>query len=217
MKRLLILTLLILTACAANATTEESPVPLSPTEAASSPTEISATQTESATPEPAVELSTDVFSALPSPVCNGVLTPENMEGPYYTPDTPEKNSLIEEGMQGDTLTLIGYVLDVNCQPIPNAWLDFWQADANGEYDNVGYTLRGHQFTDELGRYYLETVVPGLYSSRPIQHIHMKVQAPGGSVLTSQLYFPQQPIENLTVQLLEHSNGSYLAIFNFVIQ
>jgi protocatechuate 3,4-dioxygenase beta subunit len=144
------------------------------------------------------------------------LTPENTEGPYYTPDTPERTSLLEEGWQGDKLILIGYVLDSNCRPIPNAWLDFWQADANGEYDNTGYTLRGHQFTDEQGRYTLETVMPGLYSSRPIRHIHVKVRAPGGEVVTTQLYFPEQPIDGLTVQL-EDKGDYHLGIFNFVVR
>jgi len=119
-------------------------------------------------------------------------------------------------MQGTRLILAGYVLDQNCQPLPDAWLDFWQADANGEYDNAGYRLRGHQFTDAQGRYYLETILPGLYSSRPIEHIHVKIQPEGGEVVTSQLYFPQQPIEGLTVTI--EDGGDYLAgYFNFVVQ
>jgi len=57
--------------------------------------------------------------------------------------------------------------------------------------NTGYRLRGHQFTDEAGRYALETVVPGLYPGRT-RHLHVKVQAPNQPVLTTQLYFPGQP-------------------------
>ena len=119
-------------------------------------------------------------------------------------------------MQGTRLILVGYVLDQNCQPLPNAWLDFWQADANGEYDNAGYRLRGHQFTDAQGRYYLETILPGLYSSRPIEHIHVKVRPEGGQEITSQLYFPQRPMEGLTVNL--EDRGDYaVGYFNFVVQ
>ena len=69
-----------------------------------------------------------------------------------------------------------------------AVLDFWHADASGEYDNSGFHLRGHQFTDDRGRYRLETIVPGVYPGRT-RHIHVKVQAPGTPILTSQLYFP----------------------------
>ncbi|HNN13446.1 MAG TPA: hypothetical protein PKL78_07805, partial [Anaerolineales bacterium] len=78
------------------------------------------------------------------------LTPELTEGPYFTPNSPEHASLLEEGMPGTKLIITGYVYDTNCQPVANALLDFWQADANGVYDNSGYTLRGHQFTDANG-------------------------------------------------------------------
>ena len=43
----------------------------------------------------------------------------------------------------------------------------------------------------MGNYTLETVVPGLYPGRT-RHIHVKVQAPNGPVLTTQLYFPNEP-------------------------
>ena len=153
--------------------------------------------------------------SLPAPVCSGLTQPQ-AEGPYYTPNTPERNSFLEEGMTGTRLLLVGYVLDQNCQPLPNAWLDFWQAGADGEYDNQGYRLRGHQYTDSQGRYFLETVLPGLYASRPIEHIHVKVRPEGGAEVTSQLYFPDRPVDGLTVALEER--GDYLVgYFNFVVQ
>ena len=168
----------------------------------------------SPTPAPTADFFTQT-GITPFPVCT-VFTQSQTEGPYYKPDTPQRNSLFEEGMSGTRLLLVGYVLDQNCQPLPNAWLDFWQADANGEYDNAGYRLRGHQFTDAQGRYYLETILPGLYSSRPIEHIHVKVRPEGGQEITSQLYFPQQPVEGLTVAL--EDRGDYmLGYFNFVVQ
>jgi protocatechuate 3,4-dioxygenase beta subunit len=84
--------------------------------------------------------------------------------------------------------LTGYVVSTSCQPIAGAKLDFWQADGKGNYDNSGYTLRGWQLTDANGAYRLETVIPGLYPGRT-EHIHVKVQVPGGPVLTTQLFFP----------------------------
>jgi protocatechuate 3,4-dioxygenase beta subunit len=91
-------------------------------------------------------------------------------------------------MAGTRLTLSGYVLTTRCKPIPRALLDFWQADARGAYDNVGYRLRGHQFADASGRYQLDTIVPGLYPGRT-RHIHVRVQPPRRRILTTQLYFP----------------------------
>ena len=166
-------------------------------------------------PPPNDDFFTQMGIALPAPACSG-RTPAQTEGPYYIPNTPERTSLLEDGMQGTRLTLVGYVLDQNCKPLPNAWLDFWQADAQGEYDNSAYRLRGHQFTDAQGRYYLETILPGIYSSRPIRHIHVMVQPEGGGVVTSQLYFSEQPIEGLTVTT--EQRGEYLlGYFSFVVQ
>jgi protocatechuate 3,4-dioxygenase beta subunit len=91
-------------------------------------------------------------------------------------------------MAGARLVLTGVVMTTACKPVAKAKLDFWQADDKGVYDNRGYTLRGHQFTDDQGRYRLETVVPGLYTGRT-EHIHVKIQAPGKAVVTTQLYFP----------------------------
>src|SRR6266508_4235157 len=59
-------------------------------------------------------------------------------------------SLLESGMAGTRLTLTGYVLSTRCKAIPRALLDFWHADASGVYDNDGFRLRGHQFTDAKG-------------------------------------------------------------------
>jgi protocatechuate 3,4-dioxygenase beta subunit len=112
------------------------------------------------------------------------------EGPYYTPNTPERTSLLEPGMAGTKLLLAGYVLTTGCQPVARALVDFWHADDAGVYDNEGYRLRGHQFTDDQGRYTLETIMPGLYPGRT-RHIHVKVQAPNQPALTTQLYFPDE--------------------------
>ena len=75
--------------------------------------------------------------------------------------------------------------------MPNALLDFWHSDEHGAYDNRGFRYRGHQFADAQGRYRLETIVPAEYPGRT-RHIHVKVQAPGGRILTTQLYFPGDP-------------------------
>jgi len=129
----------------------------------------------------------------PTPACfdDDDVTPPQTEGPYFTRNSPERTSLLEPAMAGSKIVLTGLVVDTACQPIPRALVDFWQADDGGEYDNVGYWLRGHQFTDDAGGYSLETIVPGLYPGRT-RHLHVKVQAPNGPVLTTQLYFPDEP-------------------------
>src|SRR4029077_21071441 len=110
------------------------------------------------------------------------------EGPFFKPSSPERVELLEAGMAGQPIELAGFVLSRACKPLPGALLDFWQADDKGRYDNSGFRLRGHQFTDAEGRYRLRSVVPGAYPGRT-RHIHLKVQPRGGRVLTTQLYFP----------------------------
>lgn len=133
-------------------------------------------------------------TALPTtPACNDgdEPTPSQTEGPYFTPNSPERSDFIVDGVEGDRLTLAGFALDRQCRPIPRALLDLWHCDAEGRYDNQGYRLRGHQFTDAQGRFVFETIVPALYPGRT-RHYHVKVQAPGGDILTTQLYFPGEP-------------------------
>jgi protocatechuate 3,4-dioxygenase beta subunit len=119
----------------------------------------------------------------------GKTTPEVTEGPYYKEGSPEEKELFMEGMTGQKVLISGIVYNTNCEPIAKAWVDIWQADSQGEYDNSGYTLRGHTYTDASGRYTIETEVPGIYSGRTA-HIHAKASArEGGKVLTTQLFFP----------------------------
>lgn len=150
------------------------------------------------------------------------LTPQLTEGPYFKPNSPERASLLESNTPGTKLVITGYVYDADCKPVSNALLDFWQADANGAYDNSGYNLRGHQYTDANGRYQLTTVVPGLYIGRT-EHIHVKVQAPNGPVITTQLFFPgvaqndSDGIYNAALLLAtQRSNGGEQAQYNFVV-
>jgi protocatechuate 3,4-dioxygenase beta subunit len=126
----------------------------------------------------------------PTPACHDGDEPTlaQTEGPFFKPSSPERIELIEGGMAGQPIELVGFVLTRNCKPVAGALLDFWQADDKGSYDNSGFRLRGHQFTDADGRFRLRTVVPGAYVGRT-RHIHVKVQPSGGRVLTTQLYFP----------------------------
>jgi virginiamycin B lyase len=160
-----------------------------------------------------------------TPACTGQAeaTASNAEGPYYKSGAPQRTVLAEPGMAGTRLLLTGQVLTMDCQPVAGALLDFWQADDRGEYDNTGYTLRGKQFADEMGRYRLETIVPGRYPGRTL-HIHVKVSAPGGPVLTTQIYFANEPgnesdaliLPSLIVPLTDAAGGGKAATFNFVL-
>ena len=158
----------------------------------------------------------DILANLPEVECGSGLTPANAAGPYFKEGSPQTNVLYSEDMEGTQLILAGQVVNQDCFPFPNVKLDFWQTDANGEYDNAGYQFRGHQFTDNKGRYHLDTVLPGLYSSRPIEHIHVTLTSPSGEALTTQLYFPEQPVDGLTIQM-EDRGDYFVGYFTFVMQ
>ena len=213
--------LLWLSACSSQAPTPTSAVSpaATPTAAVQAPaaTRVPTAMPAAATPTAAAQA--------PASTCKSpaALTSELTEGPYFKANSPERASLLEVGMAGTKLVLTGSVFTTDCQPVAHALLDFWQADASGQYDNTGYTLRGHQYTDATGHYQLTTVVPGLYPGRT-EHIHLKVQAPGGPIITSQLFFPGVPNNDedgifdpkmlLTVQ--ETSDG-LTATFDFVVK
>ena len=216
-----LLAVVLLTACSSQtlnaaplkAAAQGSPAGI-PTAGLPSPTPAQANQAQTA----------QGLATSPAPACTSpaALTPAVTEGPYFKASSPERASLIEAGVTGTQLTLTGYVLTTDCKPVAHALLDFWQANAQGEYDNTNYSLRGHQFTDEAGRYQLDTVIPGLYPGRT-EHIHVKVQAPNGPVLTTQLFFPGLT-DNQSDQIFDpglliniQDNGDKMqATFNFII-
>ena len=163
----------------------------------------------------------------PTPACGeqgeAVPTAAQTEGPYFTPNSPERTNLRAGAGAGTPLVLSGAVLRTDCTPVARALIDVWHADANGEYDNRGYRLRGHFFTGSEGTYRMETIVPGLYPGRT-RHLHVKVQAPGGRVLTTQLYFPEEAANQrdgifrpeLNMAVSDSGNGK-AAEFNFVLE
>jgi protocatechuate 3,4-dioxygenase beta subunit len=183
-----------------------------------SPTTPANTPSTAASPTPSAQ------TLAPTPACgdDDDVTPEQTEGPFFTPDSPERQSLREPGITGEDLIVSGFVLSTDCRPVPGALLDFWQADDAGEYDNTGYRLRGHQFAGDDGSYRLETINPGLYTGRT-RHIHVKVQAPDRPVLTTQLYFPDEPgnqqdgiFDDALVMAIDDSGGARQGSFNFVL-
>jgi protocatechuate 3,4-dioxygenase beta subunit len=116
------------------------------------------------------------------------LTLEREAGPFFRPNSPLERDLYPDAPGGERITVAGFVFDNRCRPLAGSLIEIWHADENGDYDSVGFRLRGHQFTDAQGRWWFNTIVPALYPGRT-RHFHFKVQRPGGRVLTTQLYFP----------------------------
>lgn len=154
--------------------------------------------------------------------CHGFpQTPSQIGGTHFRA-SPVRHSVLQPGLGGTRIRLVGQVLTSACRPIGGARLDFWQADRHGAYDDAGSRLRSHQFTDTGGRYWLQTILPGPYANRT-PHIHVTVHARGSRTVTTMLYFPgehlnaQDPFFDrrllVRLRIVKHR---FVALFDFVL-
>jgi protocatechuate 3,4-dioxygenase beta subunit len=127
-------------------------------------------------------------------------TTRDATGPYYEPGSPVRTRIASLTEPGVPLLVEGRLFGPGCRtPLRGYAIDVWQADASGNYYVAGqsaYRLRGKIVTDQLGRYRLETVLPGRYGDaagiRPA-HLHVRMLTPmGGVLLTTQIYFAGDP-------------------------
>ncbi|MBI3375554.1 MAG: intradiol ring-cleavage dioxygenase, partial [Betaproteobacteria bacterium] len=159
--------------------------------------------------------------AAPLTLSCGKPTERQTAGPYFKPNSPRRAAMMESGSNAALLVVTGLVLSTECKPVANALVDFWHADEFGEYDNKGFRYRGHQFTDVQGRWRLETVLPAEYPGRA-RHLHVNVQAPGKSILTTQLYFPGDRRDglyrdSLVIRVDKKDDRRIEGSFNFVVE
>ena len=141
-------------------------------------------------------------------------TPTEIEGPFY-PITPQKDkdfdlTLIEgqSGVaQGRMIFIEGQVLDTDGQPVEDATVDLWQANAAGRYRHphdanpapLDPNFQGWAIVQSgrQGQFRFKTVLPGAYPAsrswmRP-PHIHFKVSKRGYFELVTQMYFEGQKL------------------------
>lgn len=140
-----------------------------------------------------------------------------LTGPAFGQDVigPNDNNLIinyaEPGAAaiGEQIMVHGYLLDENARPVPEALLEFWQANAGGRYRHKkdsylapldpNFGGCGRTITDEMGYFSFRTVRPGPYpwpnggnDWRPA-HIHFSCFGQGWAQrLITQMYFEGDP-------------------------
>ena len=90
-------------------------------------------------------------------------------GPYYWEGAPElpRGSNLAEGVKGEPAFYSGRVLSTDGRPLPNALLDIWSGDGEGNYDmqmpgETGMKARGRIRTDAEGRYWFRSIRPTFY-------------------------------------------------------
>ena len=171
-------------------------------------------------------------SSAQSSQVKGVITPCNVteptvQGPEYTANPPVRQGQdFAQGIPGERLVLSGKVLNhMTCKPVQGAVLDIWQTNSTGDYDYKGFNLRGKIVTDKDGNYVLNTVYPESLQldniTRP-SHIHVIVGVPGQPLITTQVYFEDQPNDaylrdSLIVKPVTDANGTKIAHFDFLVE
>src|SRR5712675_3509890 len=121
-------------------------------------------------------------------------TPEQILGPFYPLKPLDQNADLTRvsgrpgRAEGQVLIVTGRVLNLNGEPVRNAKIEIWQANAHGRYTHPSDTnpapldpnFEGFamQATDAEGRYRFKTIKPGAYPAtanwmRP-PHLHFEV-------------------------------------------
>ena len=175
------------------------------TDTTSTSLETTATQSDSGTTATTVGPSAPETSAVPVTLTP---TPAQQEGPYYPIQKPmdRDNDLTElDGSpavaQGQVLIISGFLRDTSGQPVQGATIEIWQTDVNGIYLHPGdpgvdekdpaFQSYGEAVTQADGSWAFRTINPGYYEPRP-RHIHFKIVIDNQVVLTSQIYFSDDP-------------------------
>ncbi len=124
------------------------------------------------------------------------VTPRDALGPFYKSGAPATEELCASGSGGaEKLVVTGRVTGLpGCARLAGARVEVWQADAHGEYTQIGGArddprclLRASLTADAAGLYRYATILPGEYPGCP-RHIHYRVSHPGHAALVTQLYF-----------------------------
>ena len=121
-------------------------------------------------------------------------TPSQTVGPYLRMGLVRevRNVLAGEQTEGERIRVEGRVLDGEGQPINDALIEIWQANANGRYNHPedtqdkpldqGFKGFGRAPTDADGKYWFETVkpgsVPGPGNALQAPHLNVTVFARG---------------------------------------
>ncbi len=142
------------------------------------------------------------------------ITPHETSGPFYpvTEQEDRDHDLTQisgknKSAQGEIIWLEAEVIDADGRPLKNTIVELWQANSVGRYRHpfdsnpapIDPNFQGWAIvkTDHKGIVKFKTIFPGAYPAssnwvRP-PHIHFKLNKEGYQELTTQMYFPGQPL------------------------
>jgi protocatechuate 3,4-dioxygenase alpha subunit len=134
-------------------------------------------------------------------------TPSQTVGPYLHLGLTDAHSISRiagDGAEGEKLWLTFRVLDGEGVPVPDAMIELWQADSQGNYpsqepseDDTAFRGFGRLPTGEDGSCTFETVRPGCVPGpgETLQAPHINVSILGRGILkrlSTRVYFAEEP-------------------------
>src|SRR5271165_4561980 len=134
-------------------------------------------------------------------------TPSQTAGPYLHLGLTEARSISRiacDGVKGQRVWLTFRVLDGEGVPVPDAMIELWQADSEGNYERSGGSEVGIVFggfgrmaTAEEGSCTFETIRPGCVAGpgETVQAPHINVSILGRGILkrlSTRVYFAAEP-------------------------
>lgn len=151
-------------------------------------------------------------------------TPSQTVGPFFAYGlTPEQygyaftgiahGNLLDGEVEGERIRIEGRVLDGKGDPVDDAMIEIWQADAQGRYahpaDPRGSNARFKGFgrtgtgTDPRSRFVFETIKPGVVSVGQAPHINVIVFMRGLlSHAYTRIYFSDEAAANAVDAVLQ---------------
>jgi protocatechuate 3,4-dioxygenase, alpha subunit len=156
-------------------------------------------------------------------------TPSQTVGPFFAYGlTPQQygypfralagSVLVDEETPGERIRITGRVLDGEGNPVPDAMLEIWQADAEGRYahpaDPRGSNLRFTGFgrcgtgTDPENRFAFETIKPGPPGEGQAPHVNVILFMRGLlSHVFTRIYFDDEAEANARDPVLARVDAS----------
>jgi protocatechuate 3,4-dioxygenase beta subunit len=173
---------------------------------------------------PLLALPAALTAAPATPECSApaAVTAAQAAGPFVRDELPWRRNLRAEDERTPILQLRGTLRDRDCQPLREAVISLWHAGPDGRYDLHGGRYYGRQRSED-GQYAFLTTLPGVYPAR-VRHLHVQIStAEGRLLLTTQLYFPDEPDNArdglfqpaLLMQTAPTATG-WLAAYDFVV-